>query len=75
MKAVLEPGHTHSFSIVSGTSIRLEAATSSRFTEMFANLRLKTSTVFLLTNFQHGMLLLLFLFSSRLDQGQDCLIV
>lgn len=74
MKAVLEPGHSHSFSVVCGTSIKLEAATSSHFTEVFANPSLKTSTVFLLTDFQHG-LPLLFLVSSRLDQGQDCLIV
>lgn len=74
MKAVLKPGHSHSFSVVCGTSIKLETATSSHFTEVFANPGLKTSTVFLLTDFQHG-LPLLFLVSSRLDQGQDCLIV
>lgn len=74
MKAVLEPGHSHSFSVVCSTSIKLEAATSAHFTEVFANPGLKTSTVFLLTDFQHG-LPLLFPASSRLDQGQDCLIV
>lgn len=74
MKAVLEPGHSHSFSIVCGTSITLEAAISSHFTEGFAIPGLKTSTVFLLTEFQHG-LPLLFLVSSRLDQDQDCVIV
>lgn len=51
MKAVLEPGHSHSFLIVCSTSIKLEAATSSHFTEVFANPVLKHLRSFCLQTF------------------------
>jgi hypothetical protein len=66
-EAVLEPGH--SFSIACGTSTKHEAATSSCFTEVFANPRLKTATVFLVKNFQYG-LPLLFLVPSKLIKAE-----